>query len=82
MTGVLERIPYQSGDVAVIPTPLFHAGGWRQLTIAASTAVLVRRFDVEATLTAIETHRATVLAVVPVMIQRILATDGAEEHDT
>ena len=85
VTGVLERIPYQSGDVAVIPTPLFHAWGLAQLTIAAataSTAVLVRRFDVEATLTAIETHRATVLAVVPVMIQRILATDGAEEHDT
>jgi fatty-acyl-CoA synthase len=82
--GVLERIPYRSGDIAVIPTPLFHAWGLAQLTIAAataSTAVLVRRFDVEATLTAVETHRATVLAVVPVMIQRILAADGAEEHD-
>jgi len=83
--GVLDRIPYQSGDITVIPTPLFHAWGLAQLTIAAataSTAVLVRRFDVDATLTAIETNRATVLAVVPVMIQRILAADGAEDHDT
>jgi fatty-acyl-CoA synthase len=83
--GVLDRIPYQSGDIAVIPTPLFHAWGLAQLTIAAataSTAVLVRRFDVEATLTAIETHRATVLAVVPVMIQRILAANDAEDRDT
>jgi fatty-acyl-CoA synthase len=76
--GVLERIPYQAGDVAVIPTPLFHAWGLVQLTIAAataSTAVLVRRFDVGATLDAVEAERATVLAVVPVMLQRILAAD-------
>jgi fatty-acyl-CoA synthase len=40
----------------------------------------VRRFDVAATLDAVEAHRATVLAVVPVMIQRILAaeTDGRD----
>jgi fatty-acyl-CoA synthase len=76
--GVLERIPYRAGDVTVIPTPLFHAWGLAQLTIAASTAstaVLVRRFDVDATLDAIEAERADVLAVVPVMIQRILAAD-------
>jgi fatty-acyl-CoA synthase len=76
--GVLERIPYRAGDVTVIPTPLFHAWGLAQLTIAASTAstaVLVRRFDVDATLDVIEAERADVLAVVPVMIQRILAAD-------
>ena len=76
--GVLERIPYQTGDIVVIPTPLFHAWGLAQLTVAAatgSTAVLVRRFDVGATLDAIEAERATVLAVVPVMLQRILAAD-------
>jgi fatty-acyl-CoA synthase len=76
--GVLERIPYQGGDVSVIPTPLFHAWGLAQLTVAASTAstaVLVRRFDVAATLDAVEAHRASVLAVVPVMIQRILAAE-------
>jgi fatty-acyl-CoA synthase len=76
--GVLDRIPYEAGDIAVIPTPLFHAWGIAQLTIAAatgSTAVLVRRFAVDATLDAVERERATVLAVVPVMIQRILAAD-------
>jgi fatty-acyl-CoA synthase len=76
--GVLERIPYQGGDVSVIPTPLFHAWGLAQLTVAASTAstaVLVRRFEVAATLDAVEAHRANVLAVVPVMIQRILAAE-------
>ncbi len=76
--GVLERMPYQAGDVAVIPTPLFHAWGLAQLTIAAATAstvVLVRRFDAGGTLDAIDTERAQVLAVVPVMLQRILAAD-------
>lgn len=76
--GVLERIPYRAGDVAVIPTPLFHAWGLAQLTIAASTgstAVLVRRFSVDETLDAVEAEQADVLAVVPVMLQRILAAD-------
>jgi fatty-acyl-CoA synthase len=79
--GVLERIPYRAGDVAVIPTPLFHAWGLAQLTIAAataSTAVLVRRFGVDETLDAIEAERADVLAVVPVMLQRILAADTGD----
>ncbi|HYN34124.1 MAG TPA: AMP-binding protein, partial [Ilumatobacteraceae bacterium] len=40
-----------------------------------STAVLVRRFTVDATLDAIEAERANVLAVVPVMLQRILAAN-------
>jgi fatty-acyl-CoA synthase len=38
----------------------------------ASTMVLRRRFDPEETLRAVDEHRARVLAVVPVMIQRIL----------
>jgi fatty-acyl-CoA synthase len=79
--GVLERVPYRAGDVAVIPTPLFHAWGLAQLTIAASTAstaVLVRRFGVDETLDAVAAHRADVLAVVPVMLQRILASDRGD----
>ena len=76
--GVLERVPYQAGDVSVIPTPLFHAWGLAQLTIAAATAstvVLVRRFGVDDTLDAVEVERADVLAAVPVMLQRILASE-------
>jgi len=82
--GILDRIPYRSGDVTVIPTPLFHAWGLAQLTIAAataSTAVLVQRFTPGATLDAIEAERASVLAVVPVMIQRILASDDIDHRD-
>ncbi|MEO1063584.1 MAG: AMP-binding protein [Actinomycetota bacterium] len=82
--GVLERVPYEPGDITVIPTPLFHAWGLAQLTVAlstGSTSVLVRRFDPEATFAAVEEHRATVLAVVPVMIQRMLAADEAGARD-
>lgn len=83
--GLLQRIPYASGDVSVIPTPLFHAWGFGQLTIAgatASTAVLVRRFEPAATLEAIEANGANVLAVVPIMLQRILASNLDHEFDT
>ena len=83
--GILERIPCRSGDVSVLPTPLFHAWGLVQLAIAAatgSTAVLVRRFSPEATLAAIEAERGTVLAVVPIMMQRILDSDCLGDYDT
>jgi fatty-acyl-CoA synthase len=82
--GVLERIPYRVGDVSVIPTPLFHAWGFAQLMIAtttASTTVLVRRFNPVATFDAVEEHRATVLAVVPIMLQRMLALDDLDDRD-
>jgi vacuolar-type H+-ATPase subunit H len=49
--------------------------GLRHFTLApaaASTLVLRRRFDPEETLRAIAQHRASALAVVPVMLQRIL----------
>ncbi len=77
--GLLQGVPYRTRDISVIPTPLFHAWGLAQLTIAAttgSTAVLVRRFTPEATLAAVEANHATVLAVVPIMLQRMLAATG------
>jgi fatty-acyl-CoA synthase len=82
--GLLQRIPYQRGDVVVIPCPLFHTWGLTQLMLAASlgsTAVLLRRFEPEETMRAVADHRATVLAVVPVMLQRMLSGDRIEAHD-
>ena len=84
-TGLVERIPYRAGQTFVIPTPIFHAWGAAQLALAAvtgSTAVLVRRFAPEPTMDAVVEHRAEVLAAVPVMLQRILATAGLADHDT
>lgn len=76
-TGLLERVPFRRGDTFVVPSPLFHAWGFTQLFLAAaltSTVVLVGLFDPRRTLEAVERHRATVLAVVPVMLQRMLAS--------
>jgi fatty-acyl-CoA synthase len=59
----------------VVAAPLFHSWGFFHFLISlptASTLVLRRRFDPEETLKAVEEHRAEVLAVVPVMLQRIL----------
>jgi len=59
----------------VIVAPMFHAWGFSQLVLAASLACTVvtrRKFDPEATLDLIDRHRATGLAVVPVMFDRIM----------
>ena len=54
---------------------MFHAWGFSQLLFAALLAcpiVTRRKFDPEATLELIDRHRATGLAVVPVMFDRIM----------
>ena len=59
----------------MIAAPMFHSWGFGHFTLAlplSSTVVLRRRFDPEETLRAVAEHRATALAVVPVMLQRIL----------
>ena len=74
--GILQRIPYKTGDVFVVACPLFHAWGLGQLLTAAamgSTVVINPTFTAGSTLEAVAEHEATVLAVVPVMLQRILA---------
>ena len=43
--------------------------------VLGATIVLRRKFDPEATLQAVAEHQAEVLAVVPVMMQRILKLD-------
>ena len=59
----------------MIAAPLFHAWGFAQWALGislASTVVLKRKFDEEATLSLTAQHGCTALVVVPVMIQRIL----------
>jgi fatty-acyl-CoA synthase len=76
IASMLSRIPYRSGERTMIAAPLFHSWGLGQLQLGlvlGSTYVLNHRFDPEATLQAVADHRCTTLAVVPVMMQRILA---------
>ncbi|MDQ4053741.1 MAG: AMP-binding protein [Actinomycetota bacterium] len=87
LVAMLDRIPWRAERTVVIAAPMFHAWGFGQLLIAASmtcTVVTRRRFDPEATLKMVADHRATGLAVVPVMIERILdlPPEIRRRHDT
>ena len=75
MAALIDKIPYRSRETMVVAAPLFHSWGFFHFVMSlptASTMVLRRRFDPEGTLQAVQDHRAQVLAVVPVMLQRIL----------
>ncbi len=75
LAALIDKIPYRSRDAMMVAAPLFHSWGFFHFVMSlptASTLVLRRRFDPEETLRAVQEHRAQVLAVVPVMIQRIL----------
>jgi acyl-CoA synthetase (AMP-forming)/AMP-acid ligase II len=71
----LSKIPLRARETTLIAAPLFHSWGFAHMllgTALSSTLVLRRRFDPEGTLRALAGTRASALAVVPVMLQRIL----------
>ncbi len=75
LAAMFDRIPWQAEQTTVVAAPMFHAWGFGQLAVSATmtcTVVMRRRFDPEATLELVDRHRATGLAVVPVMIERIV----------
>jgi len=75
LKAILDRTPWRAEETVVIVAPMFHAWGFSQLVFAASMACTVvtrRKFDPEATLDLVDRHRATGLAVVPVMFDRIM----------
>ncbi len=75
MAALIDKIPYRARETMVVAAPLFHSWGFFHFVMSlptASTMVLRRRFDEEETLRAVQDYRAQVLAVVPVMLQRIL----------
>jgi Acyl-CoA synthetases (AMP-forming)/AMP-acid ligases II len=76
LAALLDKIPRRSHETVMIAAPLFHSWGFLHFVLSlptAATMVLRPRFDPEDTLKATAEHRARVLAVVPVMMQRILA---------
>jgi acyl-CoA synthetase (AMP-forming)/AMP-acid ligase II len=76
LAAIFDKIPYRRGMTTVIAAPLFHSWGFFHFVVSlptTGTMVLRRRFDPEETLRAIERSRADVVALVPVMAQRILA---------
>jgi acyl-CoA synthetase (AMP-forming)/AMP-acid ligase II len=78
IVALLSRIPLRAREPTVFAAPLFHAWGFAHFNLGlllSSTYFLRRRFDPEATLAAIQEESATVLVIVPVMMQRILELD-------
>ncbi|OBB71833.1 acyl-CoA synthetase [Mycolicibacterium flavescens] len=75
LKAVLDRTPWRAEEATVIVAPMFHAWGFSQLLFAAllaCTIVTRRKFDPEATLELVDRYKATGLAVVPVMFDRIM----------
>jgi fatty-acyl-CoA synthase len=73
--ALFSKIPLRARETTMIAAPMFHSWGFAHFTLAlplASTLVLRRKFDPEETLRAVAQHRATTLALVPVMLQRIM----------
>jgi acyl-CoA synthetase (AMP-forming)/AMP-acid ligase II len=78
IASLLSVIPLHARQKTMIAAPLFHAWGFAQWALGislATTVVLKRKFDEEATLSLTAQHQCAALVVVPVMIQRILELD-------
>jgi acyl-CoA synthetase (AMP-forming)/AMP-acid ligase II len=78
LASLISKIPFRSRERFMIACPLFHSWGFTHFILAlplGATVVLRRKFSEEGTLQAVEEHDAHVLAVVPVMMQRILNLD-------
>lgn len=76
LASVLHRLRLRQGDPMLVCVPLFHGYGFALSILAfvlGSPLVLRRRFDAEDVLGAVAAHRVAVLALVPVMLQRLLA---------
>lgn len=74
--SLVARMPLRMREATVVAPPLFHGTGLliALMTIGfGSKLVLRRRFDAATFLDDIATHEATAVAVVPIMLQRVLA---------
>lgn len=79
-------IPFGAHQTVVLAAPLFHSWGLVNFGFGLSTVptyVLRRRFDPEQVLADIDRHRAQILTVVPVMMQRLvdLPSDTIAKYD-
>jgi len=73
--ALLDALPIRVGDTVLVASPLFHAWGFAQASMAlatGSTLVLQQRFVPEAALALMKKHRVTTLAAVPLMLSHLL----------
>jgi acyl-CoA synthetase (AMP-forming)/AMP-acid ligase II len=85
LLAIVSMIPLRSTDVTLISAPMFHTWGLAHLALGmalGSTLILRPRFDPADALAQIGDHRVTVLAAVPVMLQRLVEAASALGRDT
>jgi len=73
--ALLDAIPLRVGETVMVVSPLFHAWGFAQASLAmatGSTLVLQPRFVPDAALAAMKAHGVTTLAAVPLMLSQML----------
>lgn len=78
--GLLGRMPLRVDEKSFIVAPAFHSWGGAHFLLASllsNTIIMRTRFDPEDTLRTAAEHKPQVMAVVPVMMQRICALDPA-----
>jgi acyl-CoA synthetase (AMP-forming)/AMP-acid ligase II len=81
VVSMLSRIPLRAGEPTFIASPVFHAWGLGHLTMAmllGSTVILQRKFEPARVLQSLQDNEATVLVVVPVMLDMLLKADPAQ----
>lgn len=74
--SLLSRMPLKSGWKCHVAAPLFHTWGFAHYQLAmmlGTTLVLTRKFDPEDALRLLHEEECDSFAVIPVMLQRILA---------
>jgi fatty-acyl-CoA synthase len=74
--SLLSRMPLKSGWKCHVAAPLFHTWGFAHYQLAmmlGTTLVLTRKFDPEDALRLLHDEKCDSFAVIPVMLQRILA---------
>lgn len=79
-------IPYHANQRVIVAAPLFHSWGLLNFAfglITAPTYILRRKFSAEQVITDIATYRASVLVVVPLMMQRMIEVPKSfvADHD-
>jgi fatty-acyl-CoA synthase len=84
---IIDRIPFPHQGTMVIVSPIFHSTGWATYTVGAAygnKVVTARRFNAEATLELIATHKADMLVAVPTMLHRMveLGPEVIAKYDT
>jgi len=84
VSNTLCAFDYGRHEVALFLFPMFHIAGYALLgyLLRGDDIVLMRGFEVEAYLAAVQRHRVTCHAIAPTMLAMLLEHPALDHHDT